>query len=290
MLRLGANGELRLTQLEYGRTQLELAKGVLSYRVQRTTEENIEIDTPSVSVRPSRQGSYRVSVNDGGETEVTARGGDVEFSIRKARNGCIAGRRCWRAARTATRSSRLWRREGRTIGIAGAKAGIGAITQSASYKYVGQGVYGAEDLDAYGTWDYTPDYGYVWQPWWQRAGHPTVWALGLGRLVWLDLGQLRSVGLGAVPLWTMVLRRAVGMELVPGVDHGAALLVSGVGWVLWLRTRCRGRHRLWVWQRGLGGIGSVRSVPSVVGKGLLRWCWIRQPFREYYECKYNQHI
>src|SRR5271165_6783019 len=50
LLRLGANGDLRLTQLEYGRTQMELAKGVMTYRVQRTTGENVEIDTPSLSV------------------------------------------------------------------------------------------------------------------------------------------------------------------------------------------------------------------------------------------------
>ena len=78
LLRLGANAELRLTQLEYGRYQMELARGVMTYRMLRTSDGNIEIDTPSLSVRPSRQGSFRISVNDAGETEVTARNGDVE--------------------------------------------------------------------------------------------------------------------------------------------------------------------------------------------------------------------
>src|SRR5450631_2751454 len=72
LLRLGANGDLRLTQLEYGRTQLQLAKGIMTYRVLRATENNVEIDTPSLSVRPAREGSFRLSVNDAGETEVTA--------------------------------------------------------------------------------------------------------------------------------------------------------------------------------------------------------------------------
>src|SRR5690348_1900301 len=78
VLRLGANAELRLSQLEYGRYQMELAHGVVTYRMLRATEGNIEVDTPSLSVRPSRPGSYRVSVNESGETEVTARNGDVE--------------------------------------------------------------------------------------------------------------------------------------------------------------------------------------------------------------------
>src|SRR5450631_4219691 len=78
LVRLGANGELRLTQLESARYQMELARGVMTYRMLRTSDGNIEIDTPSLSVRPSRQGSFRISVNEAGETEVTARNGDVE--------------------------------------------------------------------------------------------------------------------------------------------------------------------------------------------------------------------
>ena len=78
VVRLGANAELHLTQLEYTRNQMELARGVMTFRMLRNTDMNAEIDTPSVSVRPSRQGSYRISVNDAGETEITARGGDVE--------------------------------------------------------------------------------------------------------------------------------------------------------------------------------------------------------------------
>src|ERR1039458_10111784 len=78
LLRLGANGEMHLTQLEYARYQMELVRGVMTYRMLRTSDGNIEIDTPSLSVHPSRQGSFRISVNEAGETEVTARNGDVE--------------------------------------------------------------------------------------------------------------------------------------------------------------------------------------------------------------------
>src|SRR5664280_3319837 len=48
LLRLGANGEVRLTQLEYSRYQMELARGVMTYRMLRTSDGNIEIDTPSL--------------------------------------------------------------------------------------------------------------------------------------------------------------------------------------------------------------------------------------------------
>ena len=164
LLRLGANAELRLTQLESARYQMELVRGVMTYRMLRTSDGNIEIDTTSLSVRPTRQGSFRISVNDAGETEVTARNGDVEvFTPRGSQ----------------------WVRNGQTLMARGASAdaefqvaAAGAmddwdrwsdnrdrtITQSVSPRYVGAGVYGTEDMDPYGTWTSVPEYGNVWRP------------------------------------------------------------------------------------------------------------------------------
>jgi hypothetical protein len=164
VMRMGANAQVHMAQLQYNRYQMEVGHGVVTFRMLRNTDVNVEIDTPSVSVRPSRQGSYRVSVNDAGETEVTARVGDVEvFTPRGSQ----------------------WVRSGQTMLARGAAAdpefqivSAGApdewdrwcdsrdhtILQSNSSRYVPQGVYGAEDLDNYGSWVNTPDYGNVWQP------------------------------------------------------------------------------------------------------------------------------
>ncbi len=38
----------------------------------------VELNTPSVSVRPTKEGDFRISATEAGETEVTARVGDVE--------------------------------------------------------------------------------------------------------------------------------------------------------------------------------------------------------------------
>jgi hypothetical protein len=38
------------------------------------------------------------------------------------------------------------------------------ITQATSPRYVGDGIYGAEDLDNYGNWETVPEYGPVWRP------------------------------------------------------------------------------------------------------------------------------
>src|ERR1039457_5314214 len=80
VLRVGGNAEVRLGQLEAGIYYLEIAKSPGHARMrdvlykQKKTEEgpatavfpppppaSAELDTPSVSVRPSREGSYRIT-------------------------------------------------------------------------------------------------------------------------------------------------------------------------------------------------------------------------------------
>ena len=182
VLRMGANAELRLADLEYTRYQMDLAHGMVTFRMLRTTDINVELDTPSVSVRPSRQGSYRVLVNDAGETEVTARGGDVEVFTPKGSQ---------------------WVRSGQTMMARGSASDpefqiVAAgpvddwdrwcdsrdhnILQANSNRYVPNGVYGAEDLDNYGNWVNVPDYGNVWQP----TVAPDWSPYSAGRWVWGD--------------------------------------------------------------------------------------------------------
>src|SRR5262249_16780848 len=78
-MRLGSNSEPKLAQIEYHRSVLQMARGTATFRVLRDSNSDVEVDTPTVSVRPSRRGSYRITVRDDGETEVTVRSGDVEI-------------------------------------------------------------------------------------------------------------------------------------------------------------------------------------------------------------------
>jgi hypothetical protein len=181
-LRIGANAEVRLGQLEYGRYQVEVAHGTVTYRILRPTTANVEVNTPSISAKPSQQGIYRVSVSEAGETQVTARSGNVEVF-------------------TPTGSS--WVKSGQTMMARGsgsdsefqmvASAPIDEWDQwndsrdrtllaSVSYRYVPEGVYGAEDLDRYGNWVNVPEYGYCWQPVVAAGWSP----YGLGRWSWED--------------------------------------------------------------------------------------------------------
>jgi len=71
--RLGSNAEIRLLPLASGGYQTELIKGDVSL-----STPGIGVDTPSVSVRPSNQGAYRIAINAAGESEITVRTGEVE--------------------------------------------------------------------------------------------------------------------------------------------------------------------------------------------------------------------
>ena len=183
ILRIGGNVEVRLAQLEANRFQMELAHGTITFRVLRPSTANVEIDTPNISVRPSKQGIYRITVTEAGETEVTSRAGDLEVFTPKGSEWLSAGQTLMARGNPTDPEFQIvnaipgddWDRWNDSRDQ--------ALLQSQSYQYVGQGVYGAEDLDAAGTWVDVAPYGRVWRP----VGVPGDWApYRYGRWVWED--------------------------------------------------------------------------------------------------------
>jgi hypothetical protein len=184
ILRIGGNAEVRLTQLEVSRYQMEIAHGTVTFRVLRPSSANVEVDTPSVSVRPSKQGVYRITVNDAQESEVTARAGEVEVFTPRGSQWINAGQTMMARGTAADPEFQIenaipgddWDRWNDTRDR--------ALTQSTSYQYVGPGVYGVEDLDSSGTWTDVAPYGEVWRP---TVGAGVDWApYRNGRWVWED--------------------------------------------------------------------------------------------------------
>jgi hypothetical protein len=164
MLRIGANAEVEVAQLESRRYMLQLARGTVTFRVLRDSDADVELDTPSVSVRPSRRGVYRVAVREDGTTEIAVRAGDVEVFTPRGSQRLTAGQSM--EAR-GTQSDPEFQ-------VAGALAiddwdrwnenRDRTLERSQAYRYVSRDVSGAEDLDPYGSWVYDAPYGYVWRP------------------------------------------------------------------------------------------------------------------------------
>ncbi len=230
LVRLGGTAEIRIAALDANQLQLELSHGTITYRVLRPSTTNAEVDTPNISVRPSKVGTYRISVTAAGQTELIVRAGDVEVFSPRGSQWVNAGQMMIARGSTADPEFQIVAPPAPDAWDAWSDNRDRILMQSRSAQRVPQGVYGSEDLDNYGDWVNTPDYGYVWQP--QVAPGWAPYQMGQWEwleLVWLDLGQRRSLGLGPVPLWPLVLENRLRLALVSGRVRHAALLVAGPG-------------------------------------------------------------
>jgi hypothetical protein len=183
VLRIGGNAEIHLAVLENGRYHVEIARGTVTYRILRQSNANIELNTPSVSAHPAREGAFRVSVTESGESEITARSGDVEIFTPQGTQWVYSGQTMMARGSAADPEFQIvnasavddWDRwnDGRDH----------AEQSSNSAQYVPPGVSGTAELDAAGTWVYVAPYGYVWRPTAVAVG----WApYRNGRWVWIN--------------------------------------------------------------------------------------------------------
>jgi hypothetical protein len=78
-LRVGPMSDVRLSELEYRKYMVQVGRGLVTWRVRRDSSADIDINTPSITLRPLRQGDYRVEVMDDGTTRLTVRDGEAEI-------------------------------------------------------------------------------------------------------------------------------------------------------------------------------------------------------------------
>ncbi len=161
---MGGNAEVRLSQLEAGRYQMEIAHGITTFAVLRASGINIEVDTPSVAVRPSRQGIYRISVNDAGETQVMTRAGEVESFSPKGSQWVSSGQMLMARGTDGNPEFQVGSAPAMDEWDRWNQSRDQVLSQSSSYRNVPSGVYGVEELDQYGDWVQADTYGSVWRP------------------------------------------------------------------------------------------------------------------------------
>jgi hypothetical protein len=164
-LRVGSTTGFNFLNLSDRVAQIQITEGTLRIRVKRLDEdETFEIDTPNLAFSILRPGTYRINVNEAGDTTiVTVRGGEGEVT---------AGGQAYsvHASQTAT-----------FVGTDQLNADVQDLygdddfdrwcgqrdrreDLSASARYVSPDVIGYEDLDEYGGWRPVPEYGTVWFP------------------------------------------------------------------------------------------------------------------------------
>src|SRR4051812_36192807 len=80
-VRIGSDSEVRISQLDNGRNQVQVSRGLITWRVLRDVRDSTsqsEISTPAVAVHPLRLSAVRVEVPPDGATRIIVRRGDAE--------------------------------------------------------------------------------------------------------------------------------------------------------------------------------------------------------------------
>jgi len=170
-IRLDSEASLTFLQLDDHVLQLRLPQGSMILNVRHLDDDEIvEVDTPNLAFTVERNGEYRVDVYpDGRETVVSvfrgsgkAVGGGTDYTIVAGQQARFSGDdnlnydldSIPQFDDFANWSSERDRREDRAD----------------SANYVSREMTGYEDLDEYGAWSYTGEYGPVWIPSGVREG------------------------------------------------------------------------------------------------------------------------
>ena len=182
MARLAPDSEVRLAELADRDFLIQIDAGTVTFRVLRDSQAQVEISTPTASVRPQRDGTYRITVRDDNSTEITVRSGEAEIyaggktdSLRVGQTLVVRGdpsdpQMAYRAAEPRDEWDRWNESRDRDL------------ERNDSYKYVSRDIYGAEDLGGYGRWVYDSPYGWVWVPRVDSAWAP----YRIGRWSWVN--------------------------------------------------------------------------------------------------------
>ncbi|MDT5295292.1 MAG: hypothetical protein QOJ76_2172, partial [Acidobacteriota bacterium] len=171
-IRVGGDSVLKVVTLREEGIALSLSEGTATFRLSRFDgdKEYFEVDAPKTTVAAEKTGQYRLDVDREGVVRVTVRE-DGRARIYSQTSGFVL--RNNRTARLASDGSDEGDWE---VGAAARfdewdnwvgerERHLAALLHyEGRERYYDADIYGAEELDLYGDWVYTRDYGYIWRP------------------------------------------------------------------------------------------------------------------------------
>ena len=191
-IRLGQMTGFSFLNLDDRTVQVRLTEGTVNLHVRRLEQDQtLEIDTPNIAFNVLRPGSYRISVNENGDSTIVnvrdgqgeVTGGGSAYPIHAGQSATFEG--------TDELSADVGGYPGDDDFDRWCYDRDNRWDRSQSARYVSDDVVGYEDLDEYGGWRSVPEYGTVWFPHtaiagWQpyRYGH-WVWISPWG-WTWVD--------------------------------------------------------------------------------------------------------
>lgn len=182
-IRIDEDSEIALPRLDDDAIQVNVKRGVANVTLlARESRDPVEVLTPAGRVVLNGAGTYRIEAGrDADQTIVTAFQGSAtldddgsQVTVREGRELVVSGveplEYSMRNARQGPFESWVFARDAR-------------VDHSRSTRYVSPEIAGYEDLDEYGNWQTTPEYGAVWVPRVTAAD----WApYQHGRWAWVD--------------------------------------------------------------------------------------------------------
>jgi len=183
MLRLGQNVQLRIANNDATAREVQLAQGTLILSIAHPQESIAEIDTPSVTLRASAAGDYRITVTPGGATLATARSGQAQILTPQRSYPLDAGQTLTASGSaanpTVTPAAEVALDALDAFNLARDRMVDTALDTDT---YLPANIAGYDDLNAYGNWINVAPYGMVWNPY-----VPAGWApYRYGSWVWED--------------------------------------------------------------------------------------------------------
>jgi hypothetical protein len=183
-MRLDANTNFRLLQLNDNLTQVSITDGAFNVRLRRLDEgEAFEIDTPDAVVTLLRPGNYRVDVDPNTNvTSVTVRAGEAAVDTGRESFAVKQDQRAMLGFRVLS---------GYQISSALMRDPFDAFCENRDQRqdraeaarYVSPEVTGYSDLDGYGAWSVDV----AWGPMWCPGGMPVGWApYRYGHWIWVE--------------------------------------------------------------------------------------------------------
>jgi hypothetical protein len=251
LVRLAPNTELALADVERGRYQMQLATGTIIFRVIRDYRADVEIDTPSVAIRPRGVGVYRVSVYGDGTTAVTVRAGETAVYSPRGSQSLSARQTMLVRGPSSDPEFQVQNELPPDQFDDWSNNRDSQMLASRSPQYVSPDIYGTEDLDPYGSW-VPSTYGNVWAPQVSPGWAP----YQNGRWVWEDYYG-----------WTWLDYDPWGWA---PFHYGRWFWNGGYGWCWW-----PGAIRQAVsWAPALVGFFGFGGLGLNVGLGFANLAWI----------------
>ena len=186
-IRIDNDSAFDFLNLDQDNVQIELSQGTLNLAVRQLAQgENFEVDTPTVAFVASTAGTYRIDDDPSGTGSMVTvfQGSGTVYGENGVSRQVAAGTsyRFNDSALTSVDVNSLPQPDDFDRFCETRDANYNRYAQQ-EQQYVPSDMIGADDLDQYGQWDNTPDYGTVWYP----SSVPVGWApYRYGHWAWID--------------------------------------------------------------------------------------------------------